>query len=303
MLKDAVDTYLAVRRAGGFKLQDDELYLNSFVRFATARGDTHVVTKTAIAWARQSRSEPQRATRLKTIIRFARFSRATDRRHELPPHGVFNPQRQRPVPYLFSEQEIQTLMAHAAQLGPAGSLRPSVYSTLIGLLAATGLRISEALGLCFQDITPDGLVIRETKFRKSRLVALHPTTRVALEDYLVKRTQLATDDEHLFVSLRRRRLSRTTVYPTFRQLFTAAGLPCTPDRSKPRLIDFRHTFASNVLLTSPDRRDHIGRHMLALSTYLGHAHVSCTYWYFESTPQLMDDISQACERFVEENTP
>jgi len=303
MLKDAVDTYLAVRRAGGFKLQDDELYLNSFVRFATARGDTHVVTKTAIAWARQSRSEPQRATRLKTIIRFARFSRATDRRHELPPHGVFNPQRQRPVPYLFSEQETQTLMAHAAQLGPAGSLRPSVYSTLIGLLAATGLRISEALGLCFQDITPDGLVIRETKFRKSRLVALHPTTRAALEAYLVKRTQLATDDEHLFVSLRRRRLSRTVVYPTFRQLFTAAGLPRTPDRSKPRLIDFRHTFASNVLLTSPDRRDHIGRHMLALSTYLGHAHVSCTYWYFESTPQLMDDISQTCERFVEENTP
>jgi integrase/recombinase XerD len=303
MLKDAVDTYLAVRRAGGFKLQDDELYLNSFVRFATARGDTHVVTKTAIAWAGRSRSEPQRATRLKTIIRFARFSRATDRRHELPPHGVFNPQRQRPVPYLFSEQEIQTLMAHAAQLGPAGSLRPSVYSTLIGLLAATGLRISEALGLCFQDITPDGLVIRETKFRKSRLVALHPTTRVALEDYLVKRTQLATDDEHLFVSLRRRRLSRTVVYPTFRQLCTAAGLPRTPDRSQPRLIDFRHTFASNVLLTSPDRRDHIGRHMLALSTYLGHAHVSCTYWYFESTPQLMDDISQACERFVEENTP
>jgi len=278
MLKDAVDTYLAVRRAGGFKLQDDELYLNSFVRFATARGDTHIVTKTAIAWARQARSEPQRATRLKTIIRFARFSRATDCRHELPPHGVFNPQRQRPVPYLFSEQEI-------------------------GLLAATGLRISEALGLCFQDITPDGLVIRETKFRKSRLVALHPTTRAALEAYLVKRTQLATDDEHLFVSLRRRRLSRTVVYPTFRQLFTAAGLPRTPDRSQPRLIDFRHTFASNVLLTSPDRRDHIGRHMLALSTYLGHAHVSCTYWYFESTPQLMDDISQACERFIEENTP
>ena len=302
MLTDAVETYLAVRRAGGFKLQDDELYLNSFARFATAQGDTHVVAQTAIAWARQSRSEPQRATRLKAVIRFARFSRATDCRHELPPQGVFNPKRQRPIPYLFSEEEIQALMAHAAQLEPVDSLRPHMYRTLIGLLAATGLRISEALGLCFQDITPDGLVIRKTKFRKSRLVTLHPTTRAALDDYLVKRTQLATDDDHLFVSLRCRRLSRTAVYPTFRRLFAAAGLPRTPGRSQPRLIDFRHTFASNVLLTSPDSRDHIGRHMLALSTYLGHAHVSCTYWYLESSPQLMDDITRACERFVEENT-
>jgi integrase len=303
MLKDDVDTYLAVRRAGGFKLQDDELYLHSFARFATARGDTHVVTQTAIAWARKSRSEAQRATRLKTVIRFARFSRATDSRHEIPPRGVFNPQRQRPIPYLFRDDEVQALMAHAARLGPTGSLRPHMYRTLIGLLAATGLRISEALGLCFQDVTPDGLVIRETKFRKSRLVPLHPTTRAALEDYLLKRTRLATDDDHLFVSLRRRRLSRTAVYPTFRRLFAAAGLPRTPARSQPRLIDFRHTFASKVLLTSPEGRDHVGRHMLALTTYLGHAHVSDTFWYLESSPQLMDDIARACERFVEENTP
>jgi integrase/recombinase XerD len=303
MLKDAVETYLAVRRAGGFKLQDDALYLNSFARFAIAQGDTHVVTRTAIAWARQACSEPQRATRLKTIIRFARFSRATDRRHELPPYGVFNPQRQRPIPYLFRHDEVQALMAHAAQLGPVGSLRPHVYRTLIGLLAATGLRISEALGLCFQDVTPDGLMIRETKFKKSRLVPLHPTTRAALEDYLVKRTRLATDDNHLFISLRRSPLRRRTVYPTFRSLLAAAGLPRTPGQSQPRLIDFRHTFASNALLTSPEGRDHIGRHMLALTTYLGHAHVSSTYWYLESSPQLMGDIAQACERFVEENTP
>jgi len=303
MLKDAVDTYLAVRRAGGFKLQDDELYLNSFARFAMDQGDTHVVTQTAIAWARQARSEPQRDTRLKIVIRFARFSRATDSRHELPPQGVFNPQRQRPIPYLYSDEEVQALMTHAAQLGPAGSLRPHMYRTLIGLLAATGLRISEALGLCFQDVTSDGLVIRETKFRKSRLVPLHPTTRTALEDYLVKRTQLATDDDHLFVSLRRRPLSRRTIYPTFRRLLTATGLPRTPGRPQPRLIDFRHTFASKVLLTSPDNRDHIGRHMLALTTYLGHAHVSSTFWYLESSPQLMGDIAQACERFIEENTP
>jgi integrase len=240
MLKEAVDTYLAVRRATGFKLQDDAWYLSSFARFASAQGETHVVAQTAITWAGLARSESQRAARLKAVIRFARFSRAADDRHELPPQGVFRPQRHRPIPYLFSPEEIQALMAHAAQLGPAGSLRPQMYSTLIGLLAATGLRISEALGLCFQDMTPDGLVIRETKFRKSRLVPLHPTTRAALEAYLVKRTQLATEDEHVFVSLRRRPLSRTTVYPTFTRLLAAAGVPRTSGHSKPRLIDFRH---------------------------------------------------------------
>jgi integrase/recombinase XerD len=303
MFTQAVDTYLAVRRATGFKLQDDAWYLYSFARFASTQGDTHVVAQTAITWAGLARSESQRATRLKAIIRFARFSRAADDRHELPPQGVFSPQRHRPVPYLFSHEEIQALMSHAAQLGPAGSLRPQMYSTLIGLLAATGLRISEALRLCFRDITPDGLVIRETKFHKSRLVPLHPTTREALEAYLIKRAQLVTEDEHVFVSLQRRPLSRMTVYPTFTRLLVAAGLPRTSGRSKPRLIDLRHTFATNVLLASPESRDHIGRHMLALTTYLGHAHVSSTYWYLESSPQLMGDIAQACERFIEENTP
>lgn len=303
MLKEAVDTYLSIRRATGFKLQDDEWYLNSFAQFASAQDETHVIAQTAITWASLAKSEPQRAARLKAVIRFARFSRATDNRHELPPQGVFNSQRQRPVPYLFSHEEIQDLMVQAAQLGPAGSLRPHMYRTLIGLLAATGLRISEALGLCFQDITPDGLIIREAKFQKSRLVPLHPTTHVALETYLVKRKQIATESEHVFVSLRRRPLRRASVYPTFTRLLAAASVPRTPGRSKPRLVDFRHTFATNALLASPNSRDHIGRHMLALTTYLGHAHVSSTYWYLESSPELMGDIAQACERFIEENTP
>ena len=133
MLKDAVDPSLAVRRAGGFKLQDEALYRTRFARFATAQGDTHVVAQTAIMGAGLARSGPQRPTRLKAVIRFARFRRATDSRHELPPHGVFTPQRHRPVPYLFRDEEVQALMTHAAHLGPAGSLRPHLYRTLIGL--------------------------------------------------------------------------------------------------------------------------------------------------------------------------
>lgn len=303
MLRNAVDTYLAVRRAAGFKIEDGAIYLNDFVRFASAQGDTHVASPTAITWAAQARSEAQRATRLKAVIRFARFSHAADHDHEIPPDGVFCSQRRRPPPYLYSEAEIQALMAATTRLGPVGSFRPLMYRTLIGLLASTGLRISEALGLRYKDVRADGLLIDQTKFRKSRIVAIHPTTRAALDEYLVARGKLVSVDDHLFISTWRRRMCRRSVYPTFKELLKAAGLPRQSGQPRPRLIDFRHTYASNALVAGPDRRDHVGRHMLALMTYLGHASPRSTYWYLESSPELMDDIVQVCEKFIEENTP
>ena len=191
MLIQAVETYLAVRRAADFKLDAVERYLRSFAQFATAQGDTHVVTHTAIAWAEQGASEPQRHNRLSVVVRFARFSHAEDPRHEVPPGRLFYGQRRRRAPYLFREEDLQALLAQAARLGPPDSLRPQTYRTLLGLLAVTGLRISEALALRFKDVTPDGLVIRETKFRKSRLVPLHATATSALQGYLAKRCELA----------------------------------------------------------------------------------------------------------------
>ncbi len=298
MLKEAIDTYLAVRRAAGFTLRDEELYLRGFVRFATSREETHVRALTALAWAEQARSESQRATRLKALIRFARFSQAADPRHEIPPSGVFRTSARRPTPYLFTEAEVRTLMTQAGQLEPVGSLRPLTYQTLVGLLAATGLRISEALGLRFADVTPDGLVIRQTKFRKSRLVPIHPTTRAALEHYLARRRQLPVAEDHLFLSQRHRPLRRLSVSHTFVQLLAAAGFPHQA-RRRPRLIDFRHTFASQALLISAEGREHIGRQSVALMTYLGHAHVSSTFWYLERSPQLLDDIAHACQRWLE----
>lgn len=303
MLINDIQTYLAVRRASGFKLEGDEQYLTSFSQFAMARGDSHVVSRTAIAWAEQSCSEPQRAVRLKAVIRFAHFSRLTDDRHEIPPTDVFYGRRRRPKPYLYTEEDIQALMNQAAKLEPADSLRPHTYYTLIGLLAATGLRISEALALRSEDFTPDGLVIRETKFRKSRLVPLHLTTREALERYLVRRSQVLTADDHLFISRRRRAIGKGVIYLTFNQLVDAAGLPRQRGQPRPRLIDFRHTFASDALLTCPDGRNAISRHTLALTTYLGHAHPSSTFWYLESSYQLVGDIASACEEWIEENTP
>ncbi len=216
MLKDDVDTYLAVRRAAGFKLKDDSFYLYHFARFATAQGDIHVITQSAIAWARQARTESQRATRLNIVIRFARFIHAADSRHDVPPQGVFCFRRHRPIPYIYTDAEVQALMNATAQIGPAGSFRPLMYRTLIGLLASTGLRISEALDLCFKDVMIDGLLIRETKFGKSRIVPLHSTTQAALEDYLAERGKLATADDHVFISQWRRQICRQAVYDTFK---------------------------------------------------------------------------------------
>lgn len=259
MLMTQVDRYLAIRRAAGFALVPIEGYLRHFARFATARGETHVVATTAIAWATLAPSEAQRAYRLQTVVRFARFLHAEDPRHEMPPLGVFRGRRPRPTPYIFSDEDIQQLL---------------------------------------QDVTADGLLIRETKFHKSRLLPLHATTRAALDRYLSRRHRMAGLDTHLFVTRRGGPLSRTVVTQTFHQILAAAGIPHAPGLRRPRLIDLRHTFAVRALEASPESRDAIGRHTLALTTYMGHTCVASTYGYLESTPQLMADIARSCEAFL-----
>jgi integrase/recombinase XerD len=302
MLMQAVDMYLAIRRAVGFALGHTEGYLRNFARFARARGDTHIVTATAVEWASITTSEAQRHNRLHTIIRFARFMAAEDSRHEIPPEGLFWGKRQRPMPYIFSDDEIAQLLDAASRLGPPGTLRPQTYSTLFGLLAVTGMRVSEARNLHIQDVTSDGLLIRETKFHKSRLLPLHATTRTVLDRYLDQRRRCAGAVPHLFVTRRGCKLSHTVVSETFHQVLKAAGIPQRPARRRLRLMDLRHTFAVRALEQSPETRHAIGRHTLALTTYMGHACVSDTYWYLETTPQLMTDIATACETFMQGGT-
>ena len=302
MLMRAVDRYLAIRRAAGFALIPIERYLRHFAHFATACGETHVVATTAIAWATLAPSEAQRHYRLQTVVRFARFMAAEDPRHEIPPARVFRSRRPRPTPYIFTDDEISQLVESARALGPPGSLRPQTYSTLFGLLAVTGMRVAEALALQCTDVTSDGLHIRHSKFKKSRLLPLHATTRAALEQYLTQRWRVAGASPHLFVSLRHGPLSRTVVTQTFHQVLTAAGIPQPPGRRRPRLMDLRHTFAVRTLEEGPETREHVGRHMLALTTYMGHTCVASTYWYLESTPHLMHDIARTCEAFVHGGT-
>jgi integrase len=255
-----------------------------------------VRAKSAIDWAAQAKTEVERHRRYQCLMGFARFIHAEEPCHEIPPEHVFCGYLPRPTPYLFTDDELRRLICAAARLGPPGSLRPQTYKTLFTLLAVTGLRPAEAYALRRDDITHDGLTIRETKFRKSRLVPIHDSTRCALEHYLEHRARIGGDDEHVFVSLARRPLSPCSVSRLFRQLLREAGLPDRPGR--PRVHDLRHRFATRALQACSGARDHIGAHMLALTTYLGHAHVGSTYWYLESTPQLMTDIAARCEDFV-----
>jgi integrase/recombinase XerD len=296
VLAQAVESYLAVRRAAGFALRCEGSYLKSFVAFSRTRKQHYVSTDIAIEWAGLAPSVPQRARRLGIVIRFARYLRTEDMRHEVPPPVFGRDRRPRPTPYILTHKQIQQVViaASRSRYRPCGP----TYSTLFSLLSCTGLRVSEAVHLQLDDIMPDGLLIRHTKFRKSRIVPLHETARTALEQYLQKRRSYACFDEHVFVSLRRKPLSVQVVDQVFRMIVKQIGLSPGHGRARPTPHSFRHTFAVRALKTCPDGRDAITKHMLALSTYLGHSKVEHTYWYLEAVPELMRDIADRAEQFA-----
>jgi integrase len=297
MLIQAVESYLAVRRAAGFELKSEGNLLRSFARFSDASGKHLVCAETAIEWAGSARSVNRRANRLGEVIRFARYIRAEDLRHELPPPVFGKASRPRPVPYIFSRDDIRRLVQAASELGRRNPFRGQTYSTFFALLACTGLRVSEAIHLRFQDLTSDGLVIRCSKFRKSRLVPLHETAQAGLERYLQRRRPYAPFDDHVFVSLRRRPLLLEDAQTAFRAVIEKIGIPRRPGLPRPTTHSLRHTFAVRALEACPDGRDRITKHMLALSTYLGHSRVADTYWYLEATPDLLRNIADSCQDF------
>jgi integrase/recombinase XerD len=297
MLTDAVKSYLAVRRACGFDLDGVGQRLQSFATYSEAAGESFVCVQTAIDWAGLAGSVRMRARRLGEVTRFARYMRAEDPQHELPPPVFGSEHRPRPVPYIFSQSEIEQLV-QATFHSRYDDLRRDTYSTVFALLACTGLRVSEALHLCYEDITPDGLVIRRSKFHKSRLVPLHETARGHLELYLERRRRHPPfDDPHLFVSVHRKPLSVGNVDFAFHTAATKIGLPCGPGHPRATPHSLRHTFAVRALETCPDGRDCITKHMVSLSTYLGHSSIAHTYWYLDATPELMKNIAERCEGF------
>lgn len=307
MMREEIDTYLAVRRSVGFDLGIHEWMLHDFERFATARGDVHVCQQTAIEWASLAPSSGQQERRLGFVRGFARHAVAENPANEIPPPRVFRKVRPkpRPVVYLYSTDDIRRILKATSHLEPGSELVPGTFSTLFGLLSATGMRVSEALAMTLADITADGLLVKRTKFRKSRLLPLHETTQAALDSYVRSRmTAPGPDNDHLFLSATGRTLGYTKVNAAFLRIVRELGLHPGPGLKGPRLHDFRHTFAVRALEKCPPAsQDHVSRHLLALSTYLGHSTASHTYWYLQLTPQLTSDIADACENFLKEVHP
>jgi integrase len=300
MLSSDIGRYVELHRAMGLKFRLQAGLLCHFAAFAEPRGDLWVRTETVLAWAAEAPSAAQRRQRLLVVRRFALQMQAEDERYEIPPALAFGkPKRERRMPHIYSSDEIRRLLDAAAQLTPRRSIRPATYMTLFALIASTGLRISEALALQLSDFTGPGLVVRNTKFRKSRLVPLHATARCGLERYLALRRRVHGADSSFFVSTGGSGLCHSTVYSVFLQLMRSAGLRRGPGIPGPCIHDLRHTFAVRALERCGGSDEEIARHVLALSTYLGHAHPSDTYWYLQATPKQMESIGHRSESLFE----
>lgn len=297
-----VKAYLAYRRGLGYRLKIEGQMLGRFAQFADEIGHRGpVTTELALRGARATSSTDRLywARRLEVVRVLARHLAPMEPGTEIPLRGLLGPAHRRTPPHIYSNAEVAGLMASARRLGPAGGLRPQTYATLIGLLAATGLRISEALHLarCDVDSARGLLTVRETKYRKTRLVPLHPTAVAALRAYgeLRDRTRTAGESDRFFVDGRGRPPAYSTVRTVFRQL--CSGLRIAGCRRQPRLHDLRHTFACRRLEAWSAAGTDATRSIVALSTYLGHAKVTDTYWYLTATPELMARAAAKFETF------
>jgi integrase/recombinase XerD len=301
-LQNAIEDYIALRRSLGFKLDDMAADLTKFASFLEQKAAPYITTALALEWAMQSTDHlPSHwARRLGFVRVFARHWSGTDPRTEIPPAGLLPFRAQRARPYLYTEQEIQRLLAAAKSLSPASGLRPWTYHCLFGLLAVSGLRISEAIKLERQDVDfyQGVLTIRQTKFNKNRLIPLHASTRDVLSEYAEHRDRLVPNPSSSCFLLNDcgRCLERSAVRRTFYDLSRQIGLRGPADHTGPRIHDFRHRFALNTLIQWYRAGEDIERRLPVLSTFLGHAHVADTYWYLSIHPELMGLATERLEQ-------
>jgi len=299
-LQRRINDYLAERRRLGFALRSRDTLLAGFAKYVAARRHRGPLTvDLMVDWARQDkwqRDTPATwAVRLARIRHFARYLKQFEPETEVPEEQVFGPEPSRVAPHIFNEDEIVALLAAARQLGPPGSIRAATYETLFGLMASTGLRISEALHLRDADVDLQHgmLTIRQTKFAKSRQLPIHASTVAALARYRRKRTRhvAATADMMFLIGSRGRRLGQPLgdrqAHRVFNMLRERLGLANRGGHAAPRLHDLRHTFAVRRMMLWYAEGTDIDQMMLALSTYMGHAEIFYTYWYLTAVPELM----------------
>lgn len=288
--------YLETRHAHGFKTKRSAWLLGSFVSFLEKRRLSAITSELALAWAKQPAGAHPGwwAERLSGVRVFARYVHFVDVRHEIPPRDLLRGRTLRTTPHLYSQNDIERILRGARKL--QSPLRRATHETLFGLLAATGMRVGEALRLDREDVDWSNrlLTIHESKFRKSREVALHASVVRALRRYEIERDRLIprTHSAAFFVSLSGTRLIYNNVHQTFARVLRRAGIK----RKRARLHDLRHTFAVGTVLRWHRRGVDVDARMPRLSTYLGHSDPSSTYWYLTASPELLALLGRKVQR-------
>lgn len=286
-----LDDYLKLRRSLGYKLERPGEVLANFVAFAEAAGAEHVKTELALCWALQTANPDSRwrADRLGAVRSFARYLHAIDPSHEVPPSGLIPRRASRPAPYLYSKEQISTLMVAARQLRTP--LQAATLETVVGLLAVSGLRVGEVIRLDDTDIDFEAatLHVRNTKGGRSRVVPLDSSALEPLGSYIAVREQWfpQPSSDSFFVSTVGHRLSSGNLAFAFSNVVTLAGLQARRARVGPNLGGFRHTFAVQTLLDWHRSGIDVATRLPWLSSFLGHVNPSSTYWYLSASPELM----------------
>lgn len=300
--------YLKLRRSLGFKLHSEGTALLSFISFLKEQNKDVITTELALTWAKLPTDvQPGRwARRLSFVRGFARYCNAIDSKSEVPPTDLLPEQYQRPIPYIFSDEEIRQLLEAAKQSSAKNKFFSQTLYCLFGLLSVTGIRINEALNLMLEDIDfqTKVLIVRNTKFRKSRLVPLHDTAIEILFNYRKNRAKFVagSDCKFWFVNKQRVRLGYTVVKYHFDKIFQSISLDKQAHVRKPHLHDLRHFFAVKTLKNWYQNGEDVERRLPILSTYLGHVETRDTYWYLSAFPGLMDEANKRLEKYWEKQS-
>ena len=307
-LRKAMEEYLALRRSLGFKLLNAEGVLRSFVVFAEKEAASHVSIDLVFQWLKLSTAK-ERATladNFNTVRRFAIWRSVTDEGTEIPPKNLLSCRYHRKTPYIYSDEEIEKIVRVARNLPSPLGLRGLTYATLFGLLAVTGMRISEALALDREDVDLKEkiLIIRKSKFRKSRLVPLHISTCEVLQNYAKGRDLILPRPKNIafLLSEKGTRVTQWAARDNFAKVSREIGIRKKTEGRRlgtgPRLHDMRHRFAARSLVDWYRAGIDVEREIHKLSTYLGHVHINDTYWYLEAIPELLE---LATQRLMEES--
>ena len=290
--------YLKLRRGLGFKLHSAEMLLRSFIRFAETKRARFVTTKLALRWATQppNGKRVQSGSRLSVVRRFAEYVSTVDPRTEVPSPKLLPYHIRRRPPHLYRNDEVRKLVEAAYQIDPSNPIKGSTLGTLLGLLATTGMRVSEALALDSRDVDLDRelLTIRLAKGNKTRLVPLHASTVAALRRYAAVRDSIypKRTNPGFFVWDGGGRLGYDSVNRWFLLVACQTGLRKPGDRRGPRVHDLRHHFAIQTMLQWYRTNTDVEARLPELSTYLGHVHVRDTYWYLSAVPELLQLATQ-----------